>query len=223
MADMSSLGYVVDMQINIDAREAIGTLAGLKSILVGPRTQQANMVGGRAVLNFLKNYHKEFAGARKWDNPSAPTWGPNRKRTRWGEDVSRAWKGVTASQDGAVVTNTGRSGLGLKIRGGPVTAKSAKYMTIPVDPGAHGRRAADFASHFGVNLFRPRGKDYLAINEDGVLKVIYLLREKVTHKQWPGAMPNGLQIADVFADAFIKHLMREIAKRETKRSTPPAP
>ena len=171
----------------------------------------ANLRGARAVQNFLRRYHKQYEGSRRWINPALPTHGPGRIRTRFGEMIARGWDKIEVRTDGATVSHSfpaAKNPLNLKIFGGVVTAKRARALTIPVDPRAHGRSTRQFTAATGLRLFRPKGKDYLATVEGGRLKVIYLLRSSVTFKPWPHALPSNEAIGIVFADELEKELAR---------------
>tara|TARA_R110000803_G_scaffold59101_10_gene117504 strand:+ start:5072 stop:5470 length:399 start_codon:yes stop_codon:yes gene_type:complete len=130
-------------------------------------------------------------------------------KSRFGEGIARAWSSVEATEDGVTITNTDPR-LAIKISGGVIEAKRAKALTIPVDPRAHNRRAIEFQSWFRLKLFRPRGKDYLAvIEDDGSFSVIYLLRKRVKVKPVKGAMPEHVDLDDSLEADIVKILWRK--------------
>lgn len=76
--------------------------------------------------------------------------------------------GIFASDDSfyTMIANVHEFGLTIKAKD--------KLLTIPTKE-AEGRKASDIPG-----LFRPKGKDFLAVSEGGVLKVMFILRKSVT-------------------------------------------
>jgi len=74
--------------------------------------------------------------------------------------------------------------------GGDIVAKNKAALTIPIAPEAQGRRASYFK-----NLFKPKGKDYLAImkgsGKNATLLPLFLLRKKVHQKPQPWWVSNS--------------------------------
>ncbi|KIL72717.1 hypothetical protein SD77_3452 [Bacillus badius] len=57
-----------------------------------------------------------------------------------------------------------------------ITPKNGRYLTIPVSPESHGKRAGDFP-----NLFRPHGTNVLAVPKGrNDFEVLFVLVESVT-------------------------------------------
>ena len=63
--------------------------------------------------------------------------------------------------------------------------RQRRALTIPIHPMAKRHKAADFN-----NLFKPRGKDYLALLLNGVLTPLFLLRKHVHQRQDNTLLPS---------------------------------
>ena len=100
----------------------------------------------------------------------------------------RLWKQIadavvlqSVSQRGADIRGVGLFGrIGMhKERGGPISIREKSYLTIPIDPGAYGKTAAEYAMDTGVRLFRPGRKGrpgrMLAYEKDGALVPVFAL------------------------------------------------
>jgi len=70
--------------------------------------------------------------------------------------------------------------------GGVVTPYRAKALTIPIAAEAVGRRARDFDNLFIITI---NGNVYLAANNNGELKLFYLLLDSVTIPKQPYLRP----------------------------------
>lgn len=92
--------------------------------------------------------------------------------------------------DGAVVT-VGASGIRRALGPLQVIARNRKCLTIPAHGLAYGHRVGQI-ERAGYAVFRPKGKDYLAIREDGKegITVLYFLVKRATLKHAPDLMPT---------------------------------
>lgn len=195
----------LDLSITVDD-QATPVLVKLLDSLSSEGLSDANEVVGRIEVNNLREYHREFEAAEGWSNPSLPTHGAGRKKSRFGEDVANAWQLGDANSEGFTLSNNA-TGLSHKVTGGTITAKRAKALTIPMVPEAHGVRAGDYPG----KLFRPKGKDYLMETDAaGVGRVVYLLRKSVTHKAVKGALPPTEEIASRVAKSLTEILLEDL-------------
>lgn len=92
---------------------------------------------------------------------------------------------------GATVTV---AALGIRRALGPVTIRprTKAALTIPVAALAYGRSVAHLKSH-GYNIFRPKGKNYLAYKENPKSQfstVLYILAKQATLKHEPDLLPS---------------------------------
>jgi hypothetical protein len=199
---------MISLEVSIESDESMRAVRGILAGIGASGRAQMNDLGGREAVKFLRNYHRDYEGARRWTNPQLPTHGAGRHRSRFGELIVRAWAVTQANADGAVVTNAA-PGFAHKLTGGVIQAKKKKALTIPMVPEAHARRVADYVRAFG-RVFRPKGKSYLAQDDGaGGLRVIYLLRKRVNQKPWPGALPPLGEISNAYLEG-IKNRLKEL-------------
>lgn len=98
---------------------------------------------------------------------------------------------ATSDSDGATVTV---AALGIRRALGPVEIRprNKQALTIPVAAIAYGRSVAYLKAH-GVDVFRPKGKNYLAYKENPKSQfstVIYILAKRATLKHEPDLLPT---------------------------------
>ena len=100
----------------------------------------------------------------------------------------RLWKQIAdavvlqgVSLRGADIRGVGLFGrIGMhKEKGGPIRVREKNWLTIPIDPAAYGKTAAEYSMETGVRLFRPGRKDnpkkILAYAQDGTLVPVFAL------------------------------------------------
>lgn len=118
----------------------------------------------------------------------------------------------TSDSDGATVTV---AALGIRRALGPltITPKNKAALTIPVAAIAYGRSVAYLKAH-GVDVFRPKGKDYLAYKENPKSQfstVIYILAKRATLKHEPGLLPGQDELEKNAIEAARDYIMEESA------------
>lgn len=116
----------------------------------------------------------------------------------------------TSDSDGATVTV---AALGIRRALGPltITPKDKEALTIPVAAIAYGRSVAYLKAH-GVDVFRPKGKDYLAYQENPKSQfstVIYILAKRATLKHEPGLLPGQEELEKKAIEAARGYIMEE--------------
>ena len=100
----------------------------------------------------------------------------------------RLWKQIadavvlrSVSIRGADIRGVGLFGrIGMhKEKGGPIRVREKNWLTIPIDPAAYGKTAAEYSMETGIRLFRPGRKDnpkkILAYAQDGTLVPVFAL------------------------------------------------
>lgn len=105
---------------------------------------------------------------------------------------------VEASSDatGATVTV---AALGIRRALGPVEIrpKGKQALTIPVAAIAYGRKVSYLESH-GIEVFRPKGKNYLATTEgsgkDAKLVPLYILAKRAVLRHEPDLLPSAAEL-----------------------------
>ena len=190
----------MDIDISIEDH-ASDTLARVLSIIDSADRASMNRIAVGESMIAVQKYFREFDADGGWTTPG-PTHGAGRSSTRFGEGITRAWSVGDVDENSATITN-GHRLLPFKIKGGTITPKSAKYLTIPIVPEAHGRRVRDYPAKLFPN------KKHTALLEDtgdGNIRAVYILRKSVTQKPTPGAMPED----EVFVSPFIESLTDQI-------------
>lgn len=141
------------------------------------------MVIGREAVNRLKKHYR-LKDARE----------PNRlggARTHFWLEVSRAVQSpVTRGKRVTVTIN--HPSIAQKVKGGIISAKRTRMLTIPVAPEAHGRTARTTEQELGVQIFlinAGRGKG-LAAEIEGQVKLLYILKPSVKQEADPTALPE---------------------------------
>lgn len=193
--------------VEIDATDAIKLYAKMSKSFSAGKRKQYNAVGAEAAQSAIQRYYVRL-GRNLWINPSLPTHGTGRQKTRFSENVTSGWSVGKVTGSGANIRNN-TIGLAHKVTGGTITAKRVKFLTIPLIPQAHGRRAADFASDIG-KLFAAKGC-LMWKKPDGRIIPAYALKKSVTHKPWVGALPPDATISNAFAEAALDAIENELS------------
>lgn len=97
---------------------------------------------------------------------------------------------------GQSVVSIDHEGIALRRFGGTVRPRMGKYLTIPVDPMAHGRRVREFGNSIQWIINRRTGKGVVTLGG----RVIYALTTESTHQPDPAVLPTDSKIADQVAD-----------------------
>jgi hypothetical protein len=101
--------------------------------------------------------------------------------------------------------------------GGTITAKRAKFLTIPVAPEAYNRRASVLEGELGIKLILFRNAATNSATLVGRLpsgegfKVYYVLKKSVVQSARP-ILPDDAQIATAALDAGKAALLRQLKK-----------
>lgn len=165
----------------------------------------ANESGAKAARYAIESYYGS-KGRNLWLNLSLPTHGAGRKRTQWWRSVANGWTSTAATSAGVTFSNS-TLGLAHKITGGTITAKRKSFLTIPIDPRAHGLSAKNFEANV-LPLFRIKNA-LMATEKDGTLTPIYALKKSITQAPWPGALPPEQSLVDPFLDAALDSLEQQ--------------
>ena len=113
-----------------------------------------------------------------------------------------------SDSDGATVTV---AALGIRRALGPleIRPKNKQALTIPVAAISYGRSVAYLKAH-GIDVFRPKGKDYLAYKENPKSQfstVIYILARRATLKHEPDLLPRKEELAANALEAARDYIM----------------
>lgn len=116
---------------------------------------------------------------------------------------------ATSDSDGATVTV---AALGIRRALGPleIRPRDKQALTIPVAAIAYGRSVAYLKAH-GVDVFRPKGKNYLATTEgkgkDAKVVPLYVLAKRATLKHEPDLLPRKEELAANALEAARDYIM----------------
>ena len=106
--------------------------------------------------------------------------------------------------------------LGIRRALGPITIRprTKAALTIPVAALAYGRSVAYLKSH-GYDIFRPKGKNYLAYKENPKSQfstVLYILAKQATLKHEPDLLPTREALTANALEAARDYLMEGAAE-----------
>lgn len=120
---------------------------------------------------------------------------------------------ATSGADGATVTV---AAPGIRRALGPIviTPKDKSALTIPVAAISYGRSVEYLKSH-GIEIFRPKGKNYLATTEgrgkNSKVVPLYVLAKRATLKHEPDILPTQAVISANAIAAARDFIMEESA------------
>jgi hypothetical protein len=189
---------------------------------IGGRPRQAMAGGQRAAANFIRRSMREH---------NADPVNHFGKRTNFWLQVMRSVQTPTLPVSGTpAVVSINDPRFAQKLYGGPIVAKRAKALTIPVSPEAYGRTASVLEQEKGIKLFAiwQKGGGGLLVQSilkragrssggqtpvHGGLIVHYLLRKSVYQQPDPKALPPTPAIAASFlagARAVVQTLINRL-------------
>jgi hypothetical protein len=197
---MSRPSLKVEIQMTGDQQAKLGLVR-----LSSPAARrQAIGDGGQAALAVIKGYY-QAKGRPFWVNPALPTHGPGRRPTQWWRSTETGWAMRQANSYDVSFQN-GTIGLAHKVTGGTIRAKRKKFLTIPVDPKAHGLTAKTFSRTIAP-LFQAKGMLLYDDKKTGDVKAAYALKKSITQRPWPGALPPEASYLDAFIDEALDSLI----------------
>jgi hypothetical protein len=166
--------------------------------------RQILLAAGRAVANLLRKHYTERNAAN-----------PNKlggKRTNFWLQIKRGVQAPVAKGANAVVVSITHPAIAQKVKGGTITPKRRKFLTIPVRPEAYGRTAATFTAETGsaLKLVFGKGGPWALASEDGLIQ--YILRRKVTQRPDPEALPPPDRMRDAALGAAALALRVQLSR-----------
>jgi len=169
----------------------------------------AVMTGAKDALEVVEKYYN-MGGSTLWENPSLPTHGPGRKKTQWWRKVAGSWSIMGASGSGVTLRSKGVDGFAHKVTGGTITARRAKFLTIPIIPQAHGLSAASYSNTIS-KLFAVKGVLAQADkNSPTGIKPVFLLKKSITQKPWRNALPPEQSYINAFANGALQSIIAQV-------------
>lgn len=195
------------IRLEIETGEVSTLLTSIRKAFGAAQMKEFNQQGALRAQKEIVAYYDQ-KGRNLWINPALPTHGPGRQKTRFSDNVSSGWGITSVTGSGANIANKA-VGLAHKVTGGTITAKRAKFLTIPIIPQAHGRRAKQFVNDIGP-LFAEKGC-LMWKKPDGTIVPAYALKKSVTHKPWPGALPPDETIIEPFVEAIKEEVNKRLS------------
>jgi hypothetical protein len=113
-----------------------------------------------------------------------------------------------ASDMNAATLTLNYPGVGRAFHPITIVPVNAKALSIPMDRIAVGRSPRDCWEELG--LFIPKGKGYIAMRVGNEIKVLWLLRRKVTQPQNRALLPTAQQwqaAASLGAKTYLRHAL----------------
>lgn len=115
--------------------------------------------------------------------------------------------------DGATVIVAAK---GIRRALGPIEIRprNKHFLTIPVTTLAYGRSVADLRNK-GIDVFRPKGKNYLAYRENPKSQfstVLYILAKQATLKHEPDLLPSRATLTANALEAARDYIMEGAAE-----------
>lgn len=129
------------------------------------------------------------------------------RRTNFWLDILRSTQiGRVTDSEGQVLVGDHR--FALRVYGGEIRAKVARYLTIPVTAEAHGRRAEVMERETGIKLvFLKRGSGAILYERQGKdIKVHYVLKRSVNQEADPEAMPDRAALESAVRIGAERHV-----------------
>jgi hypothetical protein len=169
----------------------------------------AVMTGAQDALEVVKKYYN-MGGSTIWENPSLSTHGPGRKKTQWWRKVADSWSIMGASGSGVTLRSKDVDGFAHKVTGGTITARRAKFLTIPIIPQAHGLSAASYSNTIS-KLFAVKGVLAQADkNSPTGIKPVFVLKKSITQKPWKNALPPEKTYLDAFTNGALESIIAQM-------------
>ncbi|MBK8477450.1 MAG: hypothetical protein IPL39_14450 [Opitutaceae bacterium] len=189
----------MNAQVNIVRDEATPALQALSYKLAPDRRRPFALVLGRKTEGIYRTWFRRGEGdsANKKGWPRQHFWARMAKRTALVAGQTTADRAVVTIADPAIQ---------MKVHGGTIVAKQAKFLAIPMRREAYGVRPS---AHTMPGIFFIRSKRagaFLARMEGKSLRVYWRLVARVTMRPDPRALPPRDQVsAELFrtAEAFV--------------------
>lgn len=197
----------INVNVTDDASPMLQKIIGA---LTGAQAAELCKQSGLAARDAAIKYHRDFDQAGGWKGPRYLGPGPNGGGD-FGADVARGWSLESFDARGAVISNDATY-YAFKVTGGTITPKRASKLTIPLIREAKGLYASVYQQNTGRRLFKSKsGKALMEKTEGGGIRAVYALMDSVTHRPWPGAVPDEDAIGRAFVAQYRESLAGLIA------------
>lgn len=179
---------------------------------------------GRAVVNRFRSHLFEANRTR----PNAL----GGARTGFYAEAARATH-FTETGEGVQIS-VNQVGIRQRVLGGTIKPRTKKFLTIPVAPEAHGKRASEFPDLVVIwdRHGRPVGLGERDITQIGVrssgrvvggsasgMRMLFRLARQATQQPDPSVVPSTFEIAATAISAVNSHVDRAVERARARRST----
>lgn len=218
---------MIQIHVNI-TDHASQALRNVISGLSGSKKVELNEAAGRAAVVAAQIYHREYDQRGGWRGKRY-LGRADGQGSSFGADVARGWHFRSEDGSGAVIANNADH-YAFKVKGGTITPKRGKALTIPLIREACGLYASVYQQNTGRRLFTIKGKHALfertgktvtgsrgrrgqagatSIRTSGI-RAVYALVRSVTMRPWPNAVPPENLLAEAFAARWRTELAHYI-------------
>lgn len=189
------------MQITLNSTGVDPLLALLKRIEGTHRDKATQHLIGRDVSELIRDHlYKKDAQPSKHGGTSTHYY------RGAGDSVHHE---LTAT---GTAVNVSQIGIRQRLEGGVITPKTAKALTIPISPRAHGKRAREFIDTFVIDLSDTGDPATVGmiVQETGPdsFDPLFILRTKVTQRADPTVIPDQRVIVSTASAAVMDFLNR---------------
>lgn len=182
---------MADISVNISTPQLDAVIERLDP---GKRAELHGEIAGR-IKTIVDNHLADYAHSH---HDTA-----NRLGARPTGNLEDARVDASSGPDGATVTV---AALGIRRALGPleIRPRNKQALTIPVAAIAYGR-SVDYLRTHGIDVFRPKGKNYLAMSDgkgkDAKLVPLYILAKRATLRHEPDLLPRQEELEANAAEA----------------------
>jgi hypothetical protein len=183
----------IDVQILGDQASGI-----LKKLQSDSLARDVNKVAGRDVVNLLKKHFSRL------DQTRANALGG--RRTHFYAQVSRSVR--QDLQGNAVKVSAVHVGIAQRYFGGTILPKNSRWLTIPVNSVAYGKRAREFDLRYQPTKNNRSAGSKPVLVDNASDQIFYVLVKKVVQQADPSVLPTENEIRETAINRAIKYLNR---------------
>lgn len=171
------------------------------------RVQAGMAKAGEGFIQWLKAYYEQ----KDYDEPNRLTM---ERRTHFWHQIGQSVLPKPKIEDKKIHVIITDPRFPQKLYGGTITPKRAKALTIPVHPDAYARTAAEVARIVGpLHIIKAGGEAFLVADKSRyTFAPMFVLKQKVTQKPWPGALPKPSMMGKVMTEELKRYFEALLAK-----------
>lgn len=206
------------IEITVDQKELRAVTSALRAArdaMTGDQSLHLMEQAGEAARVTASEYHDEYDAQGNWKGERYLGGSP--RAGAFAARIAKGWFLGEVTKDSASIVNNAEH-YAFKVRGGKITPKRARFLTIPMIREAAGLHVRDYIRITGRKLFRPgrkregsrltEGRMVLSEMTTQGLRNVYALKASVTQRPWPNALPSEDRIATAFVTTYKKELLK---------------